>query len=976
MIARGHIVLGIILVIFQSAVGQTGNHLVDVIGFHYTFDDADELVIDYVEDKNLIHKYSSNTHCLSDYNGSILSYGTSIPEHSANNPSDLHKKNTVKTLAMRLADSVVLVFYISSDVKKSWKDTLKHYLHYRVLNIRNGLATFSNEAAIPLTDKHVHNIVGIRDTTDGFWLIANHDTTQFTSYYFNQSTHSVRSTLSALSKDPSFIDQPTYQCKSSPSGNFIIWNRSSTFENIDSFSLRRKSLNLLAFDKNTGLISEAHLVYQYTDTFWNANNEIFDAYDNRALRRSMSIESVEMSSNDTYSYISETVRSRISAGVKRILRVNNETLALEVLKSDQVKKTTDTLSDGLIGYDSDYSGLKLLNNRKLCLKKLRSYTVSNARHYMFDYIENSNSATSKFVELSIKSPENLGAARRTGFSTTPYNYLIVKPIIVEGECISEVNFIDKCDYSLPNTTVRYFSEDVAGSGILLPRGENPSLTFTQSGNYLCKVVLKSHEGTYKEVWYDTLEIRMPPVADFMAADTVVCAYIPLEFTNQSLSDTVHPANGEIWVWTFGDGETETVSRPFDSAQDDLTPPNVTHIYTRPGTYTVSLFYSNGFCDSTLVKNRYITVVDAPAPGFSIDDTNGCTPVTLTITDTITTNTTKKEYNYNDGRGWVGVPVDQKNFSQTYTNAGAYWIVQRLYGYTNCVTQQDSIQVFLSPGFTEMNRTHVALVSCQDVPAEPRTDEVVTVIWKTHRDTAASYEVYRNGQWIAEVAHADVGYLSAQDTLANGKKDLSYTVIATDSCGTQTLVGTVGKPIYVKGEVIGNNEMGVISYSAYEDFLLGSQEISYSLQTFEYNQWVELNNQTGTEEYMDFKFLNIVNEGLQLQKSYRVVGSTTTTEEKTISNILRLPYKPVIFLPTAFSPNGDNLNDVYRPMTFGIEHYEMKIYNRYGEKIAESTEQDGGWQAIDAPLGAYMVVLRAKGTDNEWYTLKQTVTVVR
>tara|TARA_B110000240_G_C13106803_1_gene286633 strand:- start:216 stop:464 length:249 start_codon:yes stop_codon:yes gene_type:complete len=82
------------------------------------------------------------------------------------------------------------------------------------------------------------------------------------------------------------------------------------------------------------------------------------------------------------------------------------------------------------------------------------------------------------------------------------------------------------------------------------------------------------------------------------------------------------------------------------------------------------------------------------------------------------------------------------------------------------------------------------------------------------------------------------------------------------------------------------------------------------------------------------------------------------------------------MPTAFSPNGDNLNDVYRPVVFGIEHYEVDIYNRYGQKVIHFTEKDAGWAAEGIAIGAYMVIIRAKGTDNEWYNLKSTVTLVR
>ena len=84
----------------------------------------------------------------------------------------------------------------------------------------------------------------------------------------------------------------------------------------------------------------------------------------------------------------------------------------------------------------------------------------------------------------------------------------------------------------------------------------------------------------------------------------------------------------------------------------------------------------------------------------------------------------------------------------------------------------------------------------------------------------------------------------------------------------------------------------------------------------------------------------------------------------------------LYLPNAFSPNSDGLNELFRPITLGIEEYTMQIYNRYGQQIADLDQTSEGWDAADAPQGAYMVILRAKGTNNEWYNVKSTVTVVR
>lgn len=48
------------------------------------------------------------------------------------------------------------------------------------------------------------------------------------------------------------------------------------------------------------------------------------------------------------------------------------------------------------------------------------------------------------------------------------------------------------------------------------------------------------------------------------------------------------------------------------------------------------------------------------------------------------------------------------------------------------------------------------------------------------------------------------------------------------------------------------------------------------------------------------------------------------------------------VPTAFSPNGDGMNDVLFVKGLGIESMSLVIYNRYGEAIFETTDQNIGW----------------------------------
>jgi gliding motility-associated-like protein len=50
----------------------------------------------------------------------------------------------------------------------------------------------------------------------------------------------------------------------------------------------------------------------------------------------------------------------------------------------------------------------------------------------------------------------------------------------------------------------------------------------------------------------------------------------------------------------------------------------------------------------------------------------------------------------------------------------------------------------------------------------------------------------------------------------------------------------------------------------------------------------------------------------------------------------------IFFPNAFTPNGNGINDNYMPTGYGIDEFEMTIYDRWGELVFKSTDMTIGW----------------------------------
>ena len=90
----------------------------------------------------------------------------------------------------------------------------------------------------------------------------------------------------------------------------------------------------------------------------------------------------------------------------------------------------------------------------------------------------------------------------------------------------------------------------------------------------------------------------------------------------------------------------------------------------------------------------------------------------------------------------------------------------------------------------------------------------------------------------------------------------------------------------------------------------------------------------------------------------------------------------IFMPNAFTPNDDGLNDLYPMNHFKVKGslYTVKLYNRWGEKLADYTSPDMNWDGtingIQAPEGVYVYSVNWIGCDNYMRTLTGDFTLLR
>jgi gliding motility-associated-like protein len=74
--------------------------------------------------------------------------------------------------------------------------------------------------------------------------------------------------------------------------------------------------------------------------------------------------------------------------------------------------------------------------------------------------------------------------------------------------------------------------------------------------------------------------------------------------------------------------------------------------------------------------------------------------------------------------------------------------------------------------------------------------------------------------------------------------------------------------------------------------------------------------------------------------------------RSISKIVTVGQGTTIMLPTAFSPNNDGINDLFRPSLLGLKEVSMYIYDNWGNLIYEvssdtaSLSTDWGWNGIE------------------------------
>ncbi|MEL6627657.1 MAG: PKD domain-containing protein [Bacteroidota bacterium] len=208
---------------------------------------------------------------------------------------------------------------------------------------------------------------------------------------------------------------------------------------------------------------------------------------------------------------------------------------------------------------------------------------------------------------------------------------------------------------------------IAGGGSTFTGPTPPPVTYGADGQYDVTLILTGLQGCADTIVRPSYIGIGGVDADFNADQTTVCLGEEIIFTSTSSGGVT------LTEWDFG--ETPGI---------DATGGIVTHTYSAPGTYDVTVFANNSECGDTLTRTAYITVLDVPVASFTQDRDIDCQPGNpFTFTDQ-STGATSWSWDFGDNN-----TSNQQNPTHTYTGFGTFIVTLTATNSVGCTSTTTS-----------------------------------------------------------------------------------------------------------------------------------------------------------------------------------------------------------------------------------------------------------------------------------------------
>lgn len=386
------------------------------------------------------------------------------------------------------------------------------------------------------------------------------------------------------------------------------------------------------------------------------------------------------------------------------------------------------------------------------------------------------------------------------------------------------------------------------------------------------------------------DFELIPNAEFTVDNNIGCVDFTVTFDNFS-------TDSDSYLWDFGNGDTTSI----------IFEPTIT--YTVPGVYPVFLYVTDSICLLTDTAALTITVTD-PLSISTSADISLCTPAPISVT--AFTGGSATSFIWSDNINFtnqLNPDTNDSTLTITPTETTTYYVQASNPG----CSIVDSVTVeFIGSSLSLSGNDSLCLGQSTILSASSTNPNVIF-----------------NYSW-------------TPDTLISGGANQA-TVTAIPTITTWYYVSAISSTGCVANDSIlvnvGNIPDGaVVATSSAYDVPVGSTVTltampnGYSYSWFNPNDVSQPLSQVTTATVEELTvFLVSVTDG--------ICTKSDTVGIKTYAFTCENPY---VFVPNAFSPNGDNENDVLYVRGAVIAKMLFRIYDRWGELVFESRDPHFGW----------------------------------
>lgn len=248
---------------------------------------------------------------------------------------------------------------------------------------------------------------------------------------------------------------------------------------------------------------------------------------------------------------------------------------------------------------------------------------------------------------------------------------------------------------------------------------DPVHIYNQPGIYDVTLIVSDSSGCSDTLVRPALVHITGSVANFHVSATTGCSPWQVQFQDSSIS-------AFNWSWNFGDGTTSSFQNPV-------------HIYDTPGNYTVTLITQDTTgCQSVYSNPVPLFVQQPPVSQFSLTNTTGCVPHTVSISNQ---STGSANYIWHFGDGSVSYDA---NPVHEYTVPGTYYISLVTGNGTGCkdtLISENPVYVAASPvpAFSLSGNTGCPPLVVQFSNNSTNTDSSTTYSWNFGSGSPVSTE---------------------------------------------------------------------------------------------------------------------------------------------------------------------------------------------------------------------------------------------